>query len=752
MRSKKIIAAAASLAFIMQIMPVQVLAEDEPVISEETVQENDISTGLNAESEQDETANGTENSEELTDEELLQQVDELVLDFELPEVGMGFIELTPEQTEAVVRAIDEQNRESDFEINENYKASLYTFHNDYFRDQLNTEEKELYDSWVKICSEFMISTQDIEKNYPDYVLYDPTVITQDRAFQIVNYAYYSYPEFFFLNNGTVYGQYGSQYLVAPSVNDDFKTGSFRNQIYNNIVDKTESWMAEINALPDDLAKEKYIADKICNTVTYTSVTRLDQSLYGSLVLKTAVCNGYAMEMNYFCNAAGIDCITVFSDTHAWNNVKLFGDWYVVDTTWMDQKTWIWYDWFNINTETMLENDQNGSHIVDTSSYTNITLPTCTKLDPQVPVVPEITVNSENFPDTAFRTYISNNIDTDNSGGLSESEISKTTYISISGTSSKPGTISDLTGIEYFTNLISLSCSYNNISSLDLSNNTALTELFCNGNKLTSLNVSQNTALIYLWCQNNELTSLDVSKNTALTALVCSDNQLTSLDLSNNTKLTDLNFSDNISSIDIVDISYSLAELPEGFRAAKTSNWQGAEYDSTSGSLKNFTSDTVTYDYDCGNGKTASFTLKANIVIQQAPKNTTVIEGLDTTLEFKAIGTDLSYQWQKYDGTIWVNISGADSPVLALENVSSDINGNKYRCSISTSNASVTYTAVTITVRSVEEATEEDISALSAADKVRFVNLFTEKQTADCNVLTAAQLKAIEAVLENDYAA
>ena len=265
MKIKKIIAAAASLAFIIQIMPVQVLAEDEIAIFKENVQEKDISADLNDESEQDVSADTSAdesgNAEELTDEVLLQQVDALAADFELPEVGMGFIELTPEQTEAVVRAIDKQNTESDFEIHENYKATLYTFHNDYFRDQLNAEEKKLYDSWVKICSEFMISTQDIEKNYPDYVLYDPTVITQDRAFQIVNYAYYSYPEFFFLNNGTVYGQYGSQYLVAPSVNDDFKTGSFRNQIYNQIVDETESWMAEINALPDDLTKK--ISATIC---------------------------------------------------------------------------------------------------------------------------------------------------------------------------------------------------------------------------------------------------------------------------------------------------------------------------------------------------------------------------------------------------------------------------------------------------------------------------------------------------------
>ncbi len=37
--------------------------------------------------------------------------------------------------------------------------------------------------------------------------------------------------------------------------------------------------------------------------------------------------------------------------------------------------------------------------------------------------------------------------------------------------------------------------------------------------------------------HNQLTSLDVSKNTALTELDCSDNQLTSLDINKNTDLT-----------------------------------------------------------------------------------------------------------------------------------------------------------------------------------------------------------------------
>ena len=59
-------------------------------------------------------------------------------------------------------------------------------------------------------------------------------------------------------------------------------------------------------------------------------------------------------------------------------------------------------------------------------------------------------------------------------------------------------ISDLTGIEAF---------------------TALTHLNCWGNQLTSLDVSQNTNLNVLYCYDNYLTNLDVSQNTAFTITV-----------------------------------------------------------------------------------------------------------------------------------------------------------------------------------------------------------------------------------------
>ena len=61
--------------------------------------------------------------------------------------------------------------------------------------------------------------------------------------------------------------------------------------------------------------------------------------YGALVNGTAVCLGYATTFQLFMDLLGIECITIvgaaFSSTadHAWNMVKLNGEWYCVDATW-----------------------------------------------------------------------------------------------------------------------------------------------------------------------------------------------------------------------------------------------------------------------------------------------------------------------------------------------------------------------------------------------------------------------------------
>ena len=136
------------------------------------------------------------------------------------------------------------------------------------------------------------------------------------------------------------------------------------------------------------------------------------------------------------------------------------------------------------------------------------------------------------------------------------KIAAITSLDVSGTEDAPGALTSLQGIEYFESLTFLKCDSNQLTTLDVSANTALTFLKCDSNQLTSLDVSANTALTYLYCHSNQLTKLDVSANTALTYLSCSSNSLTKLDVRQHTELINLSCSSN--SLTSLDVSRNTA--------------------------------------------------------------------------------------------------------------------------------------------------------------------------------------------------
>lgn len=161
---------------------------------------------------------------------------------------------------------------------------------------------------------------------------------------------------------------------------------------------------------------------------------------------------------------------------------------------------------------------------------------------------DVAVNEINFPDPAFRKYISDNIDRNGDLLLSADEISSVKSVSVSGMN-----ISSLEGIEYFTGLTSLICMDNSITELDVSSNKELTALSASGNMLSEIDLSRNARLENLdlgmtakdgTTYGNSLTDLDLSRNKNLKNLSCVSNSLKKLDLSGCPKLEVVKCSNN----------------------------------------------------------------------------------------------------------------------------------------------------------------------------------------------------------------
>lgn len=197
------------------------------------------------------------------------------------------------------------------------------------------------------------------------------------------------------------------------------------------------------------------------------------------------------------------------------------------------------------------------------------------ISPDVPIASgDVPIDEAHFPDEVFREFVSKQ-DSNKDGVLNKEEAKNVTQIHFNYAkdwlSSKR--VKSLKGIEYFTALSILTCTWAELTSLDVSKNKALHRLDCSGNIiLNALNVSGCSELEYLDCSSNMLTSLDVSSCvaldtldcelnrlitlnvsgcTALTWLKCNRNQLTKLDVTHNTALSYLDcFSNQLTNLDV----------------------------------------------------------------------------------------------------------------------------------------------------------------------------------------------------------
>ena len=154
-----------------------------------------------------------------------------------------------------------------------------------------------------------------------------------------------------------------------------------------------------------------------------------------------------------------------------------------------------------------------------------------------------------IPDANFKAYLVGN-SAINTNGDTEIQISEASAFN-GAIDCNTQSIASLSGVEAFTNLNILECSFNPITSLDVSQNLALTRLNCGDMQLTSLDVSQNQFLYELYCGHNQLSSLDVSQNPDLVNIGCAHNQLMSLNLSQNPSLYAISCSSNqLTSLDL----------------------------------------------------------------------------------------------------------------------------------------------------------------------------------------------------------
>ena len=158
-----------------------------------------------------------------------------------------------------------------------------------------------------------------------------------------------YPELLHCNSYTYEVSYNSARIRI--VVADKTTLSQHNsyvKYYNAAVEKARQVVREVSQYVSSSASEKEMATELIYTLADMcryddSVGILGCSAYGALVNGVASCTGYTAAYAMLLKIAGIDCVSLKSQPHAWVALRLDGDIFWADPTLFDNRDPSTYD-------------------------------------------------------------------------------------------------------------------------------------------------------------------------------------------------------------------------------------------------------------------------------------------------------------------------------------------------------------------------------------------------------------------------
>ena len=175
----------------------------------------------------------------------------------------------------------------------------------------------------------------------------------------------SHPEFISLSGGYTYWTSGSS---ITKIAFTYLTNAKEEQQELDAALQEVKSKIDTSGMSDEeivLAYHEYLT----STVAYayedyfngTIAANHGYDMYGALVKHSCVCQGYAETMFYLLREAGLSCAIASSENinHAWNIVKIHGEWYHIDATW-DDPVWdmpgrSYHDYFLVSFDTMNKN-------------------------------------------------------------------------------------------------------------------------------------------------------------------------------------------------------------------------------------------------------------------------------------------------------------------------------------------------------------------------------------------------------------
>lgn len=231
----------------------------------------------------------------------------------------------------------------------------------YYYQQLDSNGKLIYDTLYQNIPNLKKENYviDFGKQFNTLLNQPSGQIRLNQSFQsALDAFFYDHPELFYLEltKITMFMKYTTigpitTYTVSlvPENNGNYLNSYFFNEVktdaaIHKVEDVRNSILKKVSTNDSDYEKVKIVHDSLVKMLEYESSRANIHNIYGSLVEKKAVCEGYAKAFKYILDSLDIPCILVCgmatnsnsqTENHMWNYVQLNGIWYGVDVTWDD---------------------------------------------------------------------------------------------------------------------------------------------------------------------------------------------------------------------------------------------------------------------------------------------------------------------------------------------------------------------------------------------------------------------------------
>ncbi len=253
----------------------------------------------------------------------------------------------------------------------------------YYYESLGENEQILYEDMYAI----------MEGMYSEVILSPQGVLSVDEEDlnKIFNCVMHDHPELFyvtgFISRHYTYGDETEKISFSGKYTMDHAERERQQLLIDAAV---EECLSHISMEASDYEKVKYVYEYLILNTEYDQEAPDNQNICSVFIGRRSVCQGYAKATQYLLERLDIKSALVTGSTdnenHAWNLVRLDGDYYYVDTTWGDASYQIVdaaddmseeflpainYDYLCVTTNQLLQ-----THIIENV----VPLPSCTKMD------------------------------------------------------------------------------------------------------------------------------------------------------------------------------------------------------------------------------------------------------------------------------------------------------------------------------------------------------------------------------------